>query len=67
MSWVEIVGYAAMYIVGLIAGGYLLIALMAVLNRRGGLESIPAIIGPAIAFWIVGAAWGLVMLGKAIG
>jgi hypothetical protein len=67
MNGIEIVGYAALYILGFIIAGYGLIGIIAFFNRKGGLETIPIIIGPSIIMWIFGAIVGLVLLGQAIG
>ena len=67
MTGLELVGAAALYIVGLIASCYALLAVMSVLNSKRGLEAIPAIIIPPALLAIVGAIVGLVLLGVQIG
>lgn len=64
MSGLEIVGAAALYVMGIILLGYMAIALSAYVFRKGGLEAIPFIVAPGIVIWLLGACAGLVLLGR---
>ena len=64
MTWLEIIGASAVYIIGIVAGAYLLAGCVAFFGRKGGLEALV----PVVLTWFsvigIGAVVGLILLGR---
>jgi hypothetical protein len=67
MTWLELTGAAAIYVVCIFLLGYTGGLLTLLLNRKGGLESLVLIPVVGIAIWLIGAVCGAVWLGIKIG
>ena len=67
MSWLELVGAAAIYIICVYVSGYVGAVFVMLLNRKGGLESFVLIPVVTTFIWVVGAVCGAVWLGVKIG
>jgi hypothetical protein len=67
MTWLELVGAAAIYAVCVLLGGYAGGLFTMFLNRKSGLEGLVLVPVVAIFIWIVGAICGAVWLGIKIG